>query len=51
MRVERLAAAVGMYILGKLVFGGKAYAMYSKASRASAEKDLSRGAGLLATRP
>jgi iron(III) transport system permease protein len=43
-----LAAAVGMYILGKLVFGGKAYAMYSKASRAGGEKQLPPIAGILA---
>ena len=43
-----LAAAVGMYVLGKLVFGGKAYAMYSKASRAGGEKQLPRFAGFLA---
>lgn len=43
-----LAAAVGMYILGKLVFGGKAYAMYSKASRAGGEKQLPPFAGILA---
>ncbi len=30
-----LFAAIGCYVLGKLVFGGKAYAMYSKASIAS----------------
>jgi iron(III) transport system permease protein len=40
LTIVMLAAAVGMYILGKLVLGGRAYAMYSKASRASAEKQL-----------
>jgi iron(III) transport system permease protein len=35
-----LVTAVTMYILGKLVFGGQAHAMYSKASRASSEKPL-----------
>ncbi|MBX3376163.1 MAG: iron ABC transporter permease [Phycisphaeraceae bacterium] len=40
-----LATAVGMYVLGKMVFGGKAYAMYSKASRAGGEKPLSGVAG------
>jgi iron(III) transport system permease protein len=35
-----LTLAVTMYVLGKLVFGGKAHAMYSKASRASSERDL-----------
>jgi iron(III) transport system permease protein len=41
-----LCAAVGIYVLGKIVFGGKAYAMYSKASRASAEKPLTGFAGV-----
>jgi iron(III) transport system permease protein len=40
-----LATAVGMYVLGKMVFGGKAYAMYSKASRAGGEKPLGGVAG------
>ena len=31
-----LLCAVGFYVLGKLVFGGKAYAMYAKASAALA---------------
>ncbi len=35
-----LTAAIGIYLLGKVVFGGKGYAMYSKASRAAAEKPL-----------
>ncbi|XOV76101.1 MAG: ABC transporter permease [Phycisphaerales bacterium] len=33
LTVVMLVAAIGMYVLGKLVFGGKAYAMYAKASR------------------
>jgi iron(III) transport system permease protein len=41
-----LTAAIGIYFLGKTVFGGKAYAMYSKASRAAAEKPLAGVAGL-----
>jgi iron(III) transport system permease protein len=48
LTVVLLAAAVGMYILGKLVFGGKAYAMYSKASRASGEVELTGLKGWLA---
>lgn len=40
LTIVLLSAAIGMYVLGKLVFGGRAHAMYSKASRASAEKDL-----------
>lgn len=42
-----LAAAVGTYVLGKYTLGGKGYAMYSKASRASAEKPLGLVPGLL----
>jgi iron(III) transport system permease protein len=40
-----LSAAVGLYALGKGVFGGKGYAMYSKASRASSETVLTGAAG------
>lgn len=40
-----LASAVLMYTIGKLLFGGKAHAMYAKASRASAEKPLTGVAG------
>lgn len=43
-----LATAVLMYTVGKLLFGGKAHAMYSKASRASAEKPLTGLAGCAA---
>lgn len=35
-----LAAAVAIYIVGKLVFGRRGHAMYSKASRSAGEKDL-----------
>jgi iron(III) transport system permease protein len=44
-----LTMAVTMYVLGKLVFGGKAYAMYSKASRASSERELGPRARWFAT--
>lgn len=40
LTVVLLAVAVASYVLGKLVFGGKAYAMYSKASRAGGEAPL-----------
>jgi iron(III) transport system permease protein len=40
-----LTAAVAIYLVGKVVFGGKAYAMYAKASRAAAEKPLTGLAG------
>jgi iron(III) transport system permease protein len=43
-----LTAAIGIYFVGKTVFGGKAYAMYSKASRAAAEKPLAGFAGVSA---
>jgi len=43
-----LTCAISMYVLGKLVFGGKGYAMYSKASRAGGEKVLTGPAGWLA---
>jgi iron(III) transport system permease protein len=49
LTVVLLATAIAVYALGKLVFGGKAYAMYSKASRAGGEKPLSGAKGLLAT--
>lgn len=48
LTVVLLVAAVGMYALGKLAFGGRAYAMYSKASRAGGEKPLTGLAGLAA---
>jgi len=41
-----LTGAIGIYALGKLTLGGKAYAMYSKASRASDEKALGTLPGL-----
>ncbi|MDP6693408.1 MAG: iron ABC transporter permease, partial [Phycisphaerales bacterium] len=44
-----LIAAVMFYLLGKMVFGGKAYAMYSKASVQSTVQTLNRFKGLLAT--
>lgn len=44
-----LAAAVGLYLLGKFVFGRRGFAMYGKAARAAEPKVLSGAAGLLAT--
>lgn len=41
-----LCAAIMFYVLGKLVFGGRAYAMYSKASIASQTRRLGLCAGL-----
>jgi len=49
LTVVMLFTAIGLYILGKLVFGGKAYAMYSKASRAAAETTLKGPLALLAS--
>jgi len=42
LTVVLLAAAIGFYVLGKLIFGGRAYEMYSKASRAASERALPR---------
>jgi len=44
-----LGAAILLYLLGKKVFGGQGYAMYSKASRAGGEKPLAGTSGWLAT--
>jgi iron(III) transport system permease protein len=44
-----LIAAILFYVLGKMVFGGKAYAMYSKASVQSTMQTLRGYKGLLAT--
>lgn len=38
--VVMLAVAVGLYVLGKFVFGGRAYAMQSKASIAASTRQL-----------
>ncbi len=46
LTVLMLAAAVAMYVLGKHLLGGRAYAMYSKAARASAPPPLPRIAGV-----
>jgi len=44
-----LVAAIAFYLLGKFIFGKKGYAMYSKASRAGSEIQLSGVWGWLAT--
>ena len=46
--VVMLLTAVGLYALGKLAFGGRAYAMQSKASIASQVRRLSGWRGVLA---
>lgn len=40
LTVVMLFAAISIYTLGRVLFGGKAYAMYSKASRAGGERRL-----------
>ena len=49
LTVVMLGSALLLYVVGRFVFGGRAHAMYSKASRASAEKPLGAGAALAAT--
>jgi len=49
LTVVMLLAAVGLYVTGKMAFGGRAHAMYSKASRAGGEKVLSGWRGWAAT--
>ena len=44
-----LVAAISFYLLGKFIFGKKGYAMYSKASTADAETQLTGVWGWLAT--
>lgn len=44
-----LTAAVGVYMVGKVLFGGRAHAMYSKAARAGSEKELSLGGRWIAS--
>lgn len=44
-----LVAAVLIYAVGRLLFGGRAYAMYAKASRAAAERPLSPAGAVGAT--
>lgn len=49
LTVVLLAASILFYVVGKLIFGRKGYAMYSKASRASQEVRLPWWGGALAT--
>ncbi|TVQ60497.1 MAG: iron ABC transporter permease [Phycisphaerales bacterium] len=48
LTVVLLTSAVIFYLVGKIAFGGKAYAMYAKASRAGSEKTLPWWGSLLA---
>lgn len=45
LTVVMLSSAILLYLAGKVVFGGRGHAMYSKASRAAGEKTLAPGAG------
>lgn len=47
--VVMLVVAVGLYLLGKFIFGGRAYAMQSKASIGATTRRLPFGKGLLVT--
>lgn len=49
LTVVMLGCAVAMYLVGKTLLGGRAHAMYAKASRASAEKSLGPVGTLIAT--
>lgn len=49
LTVVLLFFAVGFYIVGRVLFGGRAHAMYAKASRASAEVRLRGPAAWAAT--
>lgn len=48
LTVVLLGSAILAYVLGKLVFGGRGYEMYSKASRAGSETQLGPVGGFLA---
>lgn len=48
LTVILLGCSILLYTLGRVAFGGRAHAMYAKASRAAAEKPLSGPAGMLA---
>jgi iron(III) transport system permease protein len=48
LTVVMLFSAAMLYIMGKMVFGGRAYAMYSKASISASTKRLGTGGALLA---
>ena len=48
LTVVMLGASVGLYLLGKALFGRQGYAMYGKASRAASEKELTGVAGWVA---
>lgn len=49
LTIVMLVAAVSIYLFGKVLFGGQAYAMYSKASRAAQERTLTGVSGWAVT--
>jgi len=49
LTVVLLGCALAIYAVGRLLFGRRGHAMYSKASRAAAERPLTGPAALLAT--
>lgn len=49
LTVVMLAMAIMLYVVGRVLFGGKAYAMYAKASRAATEVRLGAVGGTVAT--
>lgn len=49
LTVVMLVLAIGIYLLGKTLLGGRAHAMYAKASRASQEEALTGPMAFLAT--
>lgn len=49
LTIVMLVMAISIYVVGRALFGGKAYAMYSKASRAGGEVQLGGGKAWLAT--
>ncbi|MBK7403568.1 MAG: iron ABC transporter permease [Phycisphaerales bacterium] len=48
LTVVLLGCSILLYAVGRLLFGGRGYAMYSKASRASGERALRGGVGVAA---
>ncbi len=49
LTVVLLVASIALYLVGKLAFGGKGHAMYSKAARASEEAKMTPLGGIFAT--
>jgi iron(III) transport system permease protein len=49
LTVVLLGVSIGLYVLGKLVFGGRGHAMYAKASRSATETTLTGWKGWAAS--